>query len=916
MLGENFDPEDIFMAFSLAFVIIKSFDANLQCGTGLTCTDIVSQFDVSEIMDVFGCTFRLDSNVLGHAFRKYQKTLNSDKMNLNWLVENTKTRTTTGDCYKAFGKIPVYPNNYIQKVSFLNRKTKQYNDRHSWIQRYRLSEVISDRELLSLISCELLDLEPSRSHCITQLCGPVVLLDQLLSAGDALEALAKFKSTDSATIRNQEFMDKLDERITREISAVKSAVHEHYPTLKHLTQDIDFHKHLEQNLWTSCTSDVKLAPTLFHIFFLCSTSSTEDRILHVLGNPDIISELVKGRIVQASDFVNKIRDDPGNVRFAASMRQRELFCDFLLHLVINAGSKGQTALCWIEIITSLLKDGQLIGTHLNLVNKLHLSFANTTSLDSKHESLRSFHIESMKMLAEKASDPSFGFVGLIDNYAKQEYAAESTLVATKDFEGTKRTEDTKKFASTTDSLAGLVHPFRWRQDVRTDPERPSATVDLVSNNWVGGVVDAIKSPDGILDLKGTMNEPSGEPIRAKYFPHLSDFTPLASLKAKSSHHISIAQVLLVVMFFFLNALTKEIFLPGDPEFVLEAIVFSIVLPRMMRNMIFTIPPFHMQKHAMESLESQFVFMLLIKISFANAIGFKPSVFEGLQERIFKALAKFTLPPEAKITNAANIYQDMLSELSSGDGVESRAFIDEIMGSFDEIVNEDNEDNEDLSNMNDDEITEMLTSELINASGESMSELDRRISKYNSVDNLVPLNLAKLIYHRNLEMVFNWKEGIEKKKKKEDRVVDKRPEWMEHLSITLNDIRDSWLTNHQRLKYNDELLYAVVMHSCPTLDKENIWEANSITLLIQDLLKNQLSLCVEPFNLLNGEGYIQPLYENLPKLMKLFSVGKKSKIVKSAIFLLAEVLTSTLHYDNDFMKYILISYFLRFTLYVH
>ena len=72
---------------------------------------------------------------------------------------------------------------------------------------------------------------------------------------------------------------------------------------------------------------------------------------------------------------------------------------------------------------------------------------------------------------------------------------------------------------------------------------------------------------------------------------------------------------------------------------MEAIVFAIVLPKMMKNMIFTIPPFHMQKHAMESLEYQFVFMFLIKTPFANAIGFKPSVFVGLKDRICKALAK-------------------------------------------------------------------------------------------------------------------------------------------------------------------------------------------------------------------------------------------------------------------------------------
>jgi hypothetical protein len=106
--------------------------------------------------------------------------------------------------------------------------------------------------------------------------------------------------------------------------------------------------------------------------------------------------------------------------------------------------------------------------------------------------------------------------------------------------------------------------------------------------------------------------------------------------------------------------------------------------------------------------------------------------------------------------------------------------------------------------------------------------------------------------------------------------------MENLILTLKDIRESWLTNHQRLKYNDELLYAVVMRSYSILDEQNIWEASSITMLIKDVLTNQLlllALCVEPFNALNGDGFIQPLYENLPKLTKLFSVCKKPQDCK-------------------------------------
>jgi hypothetical protein len=79
----------------------------------------------------------------------------------------------------------------------------QYNDRQIWIQRYGLGmEIISDRELLSLIFSELLDLTKllSNSHCISHFCGPVVILDQLLSNGDNLENLAKVTGPESAAL--------------------------------------------------------------------------------------------------------------------------------------------------------------------------------------------------------------------------------------------------------------------------------------------------------------------------------------------------------------------------------------------------------------------------------------------------------------------------------------------------------------------------------------------------------------------------------------------------------------------------------------------------------------------------------------------------------------------------------------------
>ena len=174
------DIEEIFMAFTLAFVIIKSFDEMLKSGEELTCSGISSwlhdHVDATEMAAVFGCEFHIDSNVLGHALIRFQRKLITNSMSLNWKIAISSKRKNASLGYKAFGQIAAYEN-YEKKVSFLNESSQQYNNRQSWIQRYDIDAVIADSELLSLISCELLDKQPSISHCITQLCGPVVLLE-------------------------------------------------------------------------------------------------------------------------------------------------------------------------------------------------------------------------------------------------------------------------------------------------------------------------------------------------------------------------------------------------------------------------------------------------------------------------------------------------------------------------------------------------------------------------------------------------------------------------------------------------------------------------------------------------------------------------------------------------------------------
>jgi hypothetical protein len=93
-----------------------------------------------------------------------------------------------------------------------------------------------------------------------------------------------------------------------------------------------------------------------------------------------MQNLIRGNKILAEDLENDYKDDEGNFIFASKMRQRQLFCDFLLHLIINAQQKRRVGLSWIQILTTILKDGHLLGSAMNLVNKMHVTYSNATAV--------------------------------------------------------------------------------------------------------------------------------------------------------------------------------------------------------------------------------------------------------------------------------------------------------------------------------------------------------------------------------------------------------------------------------------------------------------------------------------------------------------------------------------------------------
>ena len=109
---------------------------------------------------------------------------------------------------------------------------------------------------------------------------------------------------------------------------------------------------------------------------------------------------------------------------------------------------------------------------------------------------------------------------------------------------------------------------------------------------------------------------------------------------KSSSQPQMLQVLrMLVNFHFKFGIDEPDFLfnilvlLSDPEFVLEGIPFTVLFPKLFKYVVFGIPPFHTQKHCMESLCTQPCFLRVIKNSLARALQFKPSVNLSLHEDI-------------------------------------------------------------------------------------------------------------------------------------------------------------------------------------------------------------------------------------------------------------------------------------------
>ena len=73
-----------------------------------------------------------------------------------------------------------------------------------------------------------------------------------------------------------------------------------------------------------------------------------------------------------------------------------------------------------------------------------------------------------------------------------------------------------------------------------------------------------------------------------------------------------------------------------------------------------------------------------------------------------------------------------------------------------------------------------------------------------------------------------------------------------------------------------LLFAVYEHAQENDDHglNQLWEKNEFMGMFHDMLDQQLRLCIEPFNKINGDGVTTDLLENFLQMVNMFSLGRK------------------------------------------
>lgn len=201
---------------------------------------------------------------------------------------------------------------------------------------------------------------------------------------------------------------------------------------------------------------------------------------------------------------------------------------------------------------------------------------------------------------------------MFDNYAKLKWAQEYVSQGT-------------HFTRITDSTTIMSLKRERIPNLLTSPDRPQAC-SRVTDTEIDAVLETLLSDKCDTDLKNLLFQKHAdgsinfeEPILDKRFTSLLHFQNIASMPCKSGSHEEMLQFMKLLLLDLFEGVDRDIICPNDPQFSLEVLRYAVSVPESMRNIIMTIAPFHAQKHALESLWRQPIFLYLLLADFIKQI---------------------------------------------------------------------------------------------------------------------------------------------------------------------------------------------------------------------------------------------------------------------------------------------------------
>ena len=495
--------------------------------------------------------FYIDEVCLAQGLVLYIKYLNSTK-GFGLCIRRVHSKKRNVDEIPALGILVAQKRNveiYGNLISY-----DLLRIRYGEIQRRFNDLEKSLMRLITLIKDELLNSRGvnnefgGKDYCskLSDVCSPKAFYKLLHDNQRILAASNSSKAEiEELRITSSKYNSSLQNTLNKELDALREVLWRTYGRRSiNISNHSEFANEFADTIWEKCVRDVCIAPTWFRILFYGSLSNADIVYLEKKGNSDLIDALEHGHKASNEMLTNR-RSDVSSIRQAAMLRQKELFADMILHILLHCKCNGQCPLEWIYKISSILKDGGLSDSASNNLSRIALGYSAVVARDISETSLPTFYDQRMRLMVDMIAKTSISdtkeyksyiWILMIDNYAKVKYAAEQT--------------GKKAFASTTDSLSILAFPTTnevlIHELVKSRQERVSLCTSLNNLQKVKVVI-----AQGYIDLSEIFIK--SEDINNRFeridtnFAHLSDAFAVASLPVKSSSHEQMLQVFKILI---------------------------------------------------------------------------------------------------------------------------------------------------------------------------------------------------------------------------------------------------------------------------------------------------------------------------------------------------------------------------------